>query len=80
MDALHAFFRWLKRWGEIAEVPVWPEIEPPIEPQRFSLPSEEQAAALARIPEEHRDIIEFLVETGVRPVEACALMVVDTRR
>jgi integrase len=37
----------------------------------------EQAEVLLRIPEEHRDIIEFMMETGLRPGEACALMAID---
>jgi integrase len=77
MDGLYTFFNWLKRWGEIAEVPTWPELETVIEPERFSLTREEQDAVLPRIPAEHRDVIEFMMETGLRPAEACALMLVD---
>jgi integrase len=77
MDALHTFFRWLKRWGEIAEIPTWPELDEVVHKEKFALTREEQEAALARIPEEHRDIIEFAMEAGLRPAEACALMVLD---
>ena len=77
MDGLSVFFRWLKRWGEIADVPTWPEMDTIVEPIRFSLTLDEQEAALARIPGEHRDIFEFMMETGLRPAEACALMLVD---
>ena len=77
MDCLRTFFRWLKRWGDIDEVPVWPEMEQPIRAERFALTYEEQQAALQAIPTKHRDIIEFLMETGLRPSEACALMMID---
>jgi integrase len=77
MDALRSFFRWLKRWGEILEVPTWPEIDTVVEPVRFSLTVEDQAKALTKIPEEHRDIFEFMMETGLRPGEVCALMIID---
>ncbi len=77
MDALHTFFRWLVRWGEIEEVPTWPEMEEAIVKQRFALTLDEQKSALANIPAVHRDIIEFAMETGLRPAEVCALMTID---
>lgn len=77
MDGLHTFFCWLKRWGEIVEVPTWPEVEEPIGKARFALTREEQEKALGRIPPEHRDILEFAMEAGLRPSEACALMTID---
>jgi len=77
MDGLHTFFRWLKRWGEIKDVPTWPEIETPIQHEPFTLVEEAQADVLSRIPGEHRDIFDFLMETGLRPSEACALMAKD---
>jgi integrase len=73
MDALHTFFRWLKRWGEVDQVPTWPEIEEVIEKERFALVYEDQQAALKNIPAEHRDIFEFMMETGLRPGEVCAI-------
>ncbi len=79
LDALRTFFRWLKRWGEIDEVPIWPEMEQAISPEVWTLTYEEQQAELARIPEEHRDVFEFLMETGLRPAEACALMKIDIK-
>jgi integrase len=77
MDALHSFMKWLTRWGEIKEVPTWPEIEDVITRQRFALTYDEQQEALSRIPIAHRDVIEFSMETGLRPGELCALMVID---
>ena len=77
MDGLFTFFTWLKRWGEITDIPTWPEIEEPIGRARRALTRDEQDEELARIPEEHRDIIEFAMEVGMRPAEACALMTID---
>jgi integrase len=73
MDGLHAFFKFMVRWGEIEEVPIWPEMEDVITKERFALTYEEQMTALSNIPAEHRDIFEFMMETGLRPGEACAL-------
>ena len=77
LDGLHVFFSWLKRWGEIAELPTWPEMEQPVGRARYALSREEQAECLKRIPAEHRDIFEFSMEAGLRPSEACALMAID---
>lgn len=77
MDCLHGFFAWLKRWGEIDEVPVWPELEEYVEAEREALTYEEQQEALTRIPDAHRGVIDFLMETGIRPGEVCALMEID---
>jgi integrase len=78
MDGLYTFFSWLKRWGEISDMPTWPEIEAPIVRARRAPTREEQDEELARIPEEHRDVFEFAMEVGMRPSEACALMTIDT--
>ncbi len=77
MDLLHSFFRWAKRWGEIDEVPIWPEMEHVETRERFALTYQGQQEALKRIPAEHRGIIEFLMETGLRPGEGCALQIGD---
>lgn len=77
MDGLHAVFGWLLKKAEIGKMPEWPEIEQPMGSARIALTIEEQAAELARIPEEHRDIIEFAMEAGLRPAESCALMKMD---
>ena len=44
---------------------------------RTAIDYETQAYALAKIPEEHRDVIEFGFETGLRPGETCAIQVRD---
>jgi integrase len=77
MDLLHSFFRWARRWGEIDELPIWPEMEQIETRERFALTYEEQQEALKRLPAGHRAVIEFLMETGLRPGEVCALQVGD---
>jgi integrase len=77
MACLFAFLRWLLRWGEIKELPTFPELEPGNSAPREAPTYEDQLSALARIPKEHRDIIEFLMESGLRPGEACALKIMD---
>ncbi len=80
MDGLHDFFRWLNRWGEIPEIPTWPEMEEVVQKEKKALSREEQEKCLAMIPEKQRDIIEFMMEAGLRPSEACALMTIDIDR
>ena len=55
IDALRAFFRWAKRWGEIGDVPTWPEIEEVVSKERFALTYDQQQEVLQRIPAAHRD-------------------------
>jgi integrase len=77
MDALKSFFRYLERRGDIDTMPIWPEIGEIIQKEGFALQVDEQMEVLKKIPTEHRDIIEFLMETGLRPGEGCALMEID---
>lgn len=79
MSCLFAFLRWLQRWGEIKELPTFPALDPDNSVPREAPSYEEQQAALERIPEVHRDIIEFLMETGLRPGEVCALKIMDIK-
>lgn len=79
MDALRNFFRWLLKREEITRIPDWPEMEPVIQKEVFTLSYQEQQDELQRMPDEHRDILEFLMETGLRPAEACALMKIDIK-
>jgi integrase len=79
MDALRNFFRWLLAREEIKRIPPWPEMDQVIEHERWTLTYDEQQEVLGKIPEAHRDIIEFLMETGLRPAEACALMKIDIK-
>ncbi len=77
LNGLHVFFIWLRKKGTIAEVPVWPEIKGDDARVMVALDIEDQAEALARIPEEHRDPFILLSETGVRINEVCALKIKD---
>ncbi|HVN97076.1 MAG TPA: tyrosine-type recombinase/integrase [Syntrophorhabdaceae bacterium] len=75
MVTLHGFFLWLKERGLIKEIPIFPKIKGDDSVIQKSIDVDIQEQALRRIPERHRDIIEFLMETGLRPGEACALRV-----
>ena len=77
LNALHAFFIWLRRKGVITEMPIWPVIEGENATVRAAIDYGLQIEALRRIPEEHRDPIEFGFETGLRPGETVALKVSD---
>lgn len=76
-DCLMTFFRWCLRWGEIDKLPVFPEVEKPIYNPRKAIDYGAQMEALGRIPLPYRAIIEFLMETGLRPGEACVLKLSD---
>jgi len=76
-DCLRTFFRWLLRWGDIKEVPISPETEKVYTTPRTYIDYEAQIKALGRIPVEHRPIYEFLMESGFRPGETCALKIND---
>lgn len=73
--ALRNFFGWLRKRGIIKELPIFPEIKGDDSKPRVAIDVDTQEIALKRIPEEHRDPIEFLMETGLRPGEVCALLV-----
>lgn len=77
IDCLSTFFRWLLRWGNINQVPVMPEIQRAYSTPRTALTYDEQIEALKNIPEQHRPIYEFMMETGFRPGETCAIMIGD---
>lgn len=73
MNCLHAFFEWLKRWGDIKELPVFPEMRVHDSRIMTPIPYEAQLEAIIHIPEEHRDIFILMRETGIRISEAGAL-------
>ncbi len=77
MACVFAFMRWLLRWGDVKVLPVFPELDPNDSVPRDAPAYADQQEALLNLPEAHRDIVEFLMETGVRPGEACALKVMD---
>jgi len=82
MNALRNFYFWLKERGVIEIVPNFPRITGDDSKTRKAIDYELQLEVLNRIPERHRDVIEFLMETGLRPGEACALLCehIDLRR
>ena len=77
INALHAFFTWLRKKGTIRELPAWPEIKGDDAKVMVALDIEDQDKALEQIPKEHRDPFILLAETGARINEVCALKVRD---
>lgn len=77
LNGLHAFFAWLKRMKVIQLIPEWPEIKGDNAKPRTAVDRQTQMGVLQLIPECHRDVIEFLTETGLRSGELCALQVRD---
>lgn len=82
MNALRNFFYWLKERGTIKNMPIFPHITGDNAKARTAIDCQLQTEVLKRIPENHRDPIEFLMETGLRPGEVCALLVehIDVRQ
>lgn len=72
---LHRFLEWLVERGKLASMPKFPSIEGGDEATRRALRKAEQIAAIKLLPGEHRDIIRFMMETGLRPSEAIALLI-----
>ncbi|SPP99941.1 hypothetical protein NBG4_1390002 [Candidatus Sulfobium mesophilum] len=77
LNGLHAFFSWLKSKKIIEAIPEWPKISGSNAKARVAIDIETQNDGLSKIPEEHRDVLEFGFETGLRPGETCALLVGD---
>jgi integrase len=77
LNGLHAFFNWLYRKGVIKVVPPFPVVEGDDAKLMIALTYQEQMEALERLPQAHRDVIEFGFECGLRPGELCALKVKD---
>lgn len=75
MNALRSFFSWLKDRGTVKDIPAFPKIAGEDAKTRTAIDYDLQMETLLRIPENHRDVIQFLMETGLRPGEACALLV-----
>lgn len=76
MAALKTVFVWMKRRGTITKLPEFPEISGDYEGKPGQpIGYETQMEALQKLPEKDRDIILFLMETGLRPGEVCALLV-----
>ncbi|HOD78667.1 MAG TPA: site-specific integrase [Syntrophorhabdus sp.] len=75
LNCLHGFFRWMYERGTITTLPLFPEVMGDDSKQRRAIDFEMQDMALATIPDDYRDPIEFMMETGLRPGEVCALLV-----
>jgi integrase len=75
LNALHVFFSWLLECGHILHMPVFPETKGNDAASRKAMRREEQETALKNIPGEHRNPIEFMMKTGMRPGELCARLV-----
>jgi integrase len=56
-------------------MPVFPEIKANDATSRRAMRREEQEAGLERLPGGFRDPIEFMMKTGMRPGEQCAVLV-----
>jgi integrase len=74
---LKSFLRWCYERGAITVMPLFPHIEGDDAKERVALNYEDQQELLRRIPEAHRDIIEFGMETGLRTGELITLQVRD---
>ena len=74
MNALQGFFRWLLDRGTISTLPSFPDIKGDDSQQRRAIDFELQDKALDLIPDDYKDPIEFLFETGLRPGEVCSLL------
>jgi len=76
MDCLKTFFKWLNRW-EGVPIPIFPEVEITTGETSRALTYEEQMETILRFPEQHRDILYFWRETGLRVSEVCAVQIRD---
>jgi len=75
--SLHSFFTWLFKKG-VRDVPPFPVIEGIDDSkERTALDYDDQMKYLSMIPEAHRGVLEFGMETGIRPGELVALKAKD---
>ncbi len=75
LNALHAFFGWLYENGRIDKIPPFPIIKGDNSTPRRALRTEGQEIGLDNLPSGHRDPIEFMMKTGLRPGECIAVLV-----
>ena len=75
LNALHAFFGWLFESGRIDKIPAFPIIKGDNATPRRAIRPEVQGQGLENIPARHRDPIEFMMKTGLRPGECIAILV-----
>ena len=77
LGSLHSFFGWLWDQGTIREIPKFPTVEGDDSCVRVMLEYTEQEIVLEKLPDPFADPIAFMMETGLRTSEACALKVKD---
>lgn len=77
LSTFHSFVTWLYRRGTLKVMPSFPQIEQEEPERRVALTIEQQIELLKLIPERHRDVIEFGMETGLRVGELITLKVKD---
>jgi integrase/recombinase XerD len=75
MNALRNFFNYLKDRGIVKDAPRFPVIKGDDAKMRTAIDVDVQEEVLKRLTAQHRDVFEFLMETGLRPGEVCALLV-----
>jgi integrase len=74
--ALKTFFRWLNDQEKV-EIPKFPDFKVTISEKQRSITYEAQMEVIGNFPEQHRDILYFQRETGLRVSEVCALQIRD---
>ncbi len=78
LGAFRTFLGWLRRRGEIRDLPECPSLDvPEYEPRVLRV--EDQAAVLAAIPDARRGAFLAMALMGIRPGEARALDITDYR-
>ncbi len=77
LTALRSFYTWLKRKGIVTVIPEFPSVQGDDSTPQVALDQEAQGDSLQLIPDRHRDVIEFGMETGLRSGEICALKIKD---
>lgn len=74
--ALKTFFLWLND-QERVEVPKFPDFRVTVSKKQRSITYEEQMEAINKFPKQHRDIVYFQREMGLRVSEVCAVQIRD---
>jgi integrase len=75
LSALHAFYAWLFEMGRVEQMPAFPKNKGNDADPRKALTPDVQREVLERIPEQFRDPMQFMMETGVRAGECISILV-----